>query len=83
VISLDRRTIGLLCGLAAAVTWAGGAIVSRYLVTTRFSAIDLTLLRYLGCFPIALLAVAFDRKRSMPDISWGRLAVLIALAGPS
>lgn len=80
--TLDRRTIGLLCGLAAAVTWAGGAVVSRYLVTTRFSAIDLTLLRYLGCFPIALLAVIFDRQRSMPDISWGRLAVLIALAGP-
>ena len=77
-----RPILGLLCAGVAALIWGGGAVVSRHLVTHSLDPLDLALLRYAGCFPIALLAVLGLGRRARLDLDWGRLAVLLMLAGP-
>lgn len=72
----------MLAGLAAALLWGGGSVVSRHLVSQKLDPMDLALLRYIGCFPIALAALLLYRERVRLDISWFRLAVLLLLAGP-
>jgi drug/metabolite transporter (DMT)-like permease len=75
-------TLGMLAGLAAALLWGGGSVVSRHLVSQRLDPMDLALLRYMGCFPIAAVAMVLFRERVRLDISWFRLVVLLLLAGP-
>src|SRR5690606_39355901 len=73
---------GLLCGLAAAAIWGGGSVVSRHLVTSGLGPADLTLLRYAGCFPVAVVALLLMGNRIWLGVSWPRLAVLLILGGP-
>lgn len=77
-----RSIAGVLCGLAAAAIWGGGAVVSRHLVTTSLDPAALTLLRYAGCFPIALLLMLAMGERVRLAIGWPRLLVLLLLGGP-
>ncbi len=77
-----RLALGMLAGLAAALLWGGGSVVSRHLVSQKLDPMDLALLRYIGCFPIALVALMMFRDRVRLDISWFRLGVLLLLAGP-
>ena len=77
-----RFALGMLAGLAAALLWGGGSVVSRHLVSQKLDPMDLALLRYIGCFPIAAIALVMFRDRVRLDISWFRLAVLLLLAGP-
>lgn len=72
----------MFCGLVAAAVWGGGAVVSRHLVTSGLSPADLTLLRYVGCFPVALgLLLALGRRVQL-EMSWRRFVVLLVLGGP-
>lgn len=73
---------GLAAGSLAAVLWGGGAVVSRHLVTTSMSPVDLAFLRYVGCFPIAVALHALWPERLRSTIPAYRLAVLMLLAGP-
>lgn len=75
-------TVGVLCGLGAALIWGGGAVVLRHLAIAELPAADLALLRYAGCFPVALAAVVLCPRVFLPNIPWGRLLVLLLLAGP-
>ncbi len=77
-----RFALGMLAGLAAALLWGGGSVVSRHLVSQRLDPLDLALLRYIGCFPIAAVALLLYRERVRLEVSWFRLAVLLLLAGP-
>lgn len=82
-ISATRnRTLGVLCGLVAAAIWGGGAVVSRFLVTSGLSPADLTLLRYVGCFPVALGILLMMGRRVQLEMGWMRLAALLLLGGP-
>ena len=74
--------MGLLCGLAAAAIWGGGSAVSRHLVTSGLGPADLTLLRYVGCFPVALVALFLMGDRICIGVAWRHLAVLLILGGP-
>ena len=74
--------MGLLCGLAAAAIWGGGSAVSRHLVTSGLGPADLTLLRYVGCFPLALVALFLMGDRIWLGIAWSRFAILLILGGP-
>ncbi len=77
-----RFALGMLAGLSAALLWGGGSVVSRHLVSQKLDPMDLALLRYIGCFPIALAALLLFRDRVRLDVSWFRLAILLLLAGP-
>jgi drug/metabolite transporter (DMT)-like permease len=79
---MSRRAIGIICGILAAMFWGGGAVVSRHLVTTHIDPMDMVLLRYAACFPIAVgMLIAFGRRVWL-DIPLERLLVLLLLAGP-
>jgi drug/metabolite transporter (DMT)-like permease len=79
---MSRKAIGVFCGVLAAVLWGGGAVVSRHLVTAHIDPMDMVLLRYAACFPIAVgLLIAFGRRVWL-DIPLERLLVLLLLAGP-
>lgn len=73
---------GIAAGLAAAILFAGGAVVSRHLVSAGHSPSDLTLLRYLGCFPFAVVALAVMPAHLRLGVSWPQLLALLAVAGP-
>jgi drug/metabolite transporter (DMT)-like permease len=77
----DGWTAAVLCGIAAAAIWGGGSVVSRYLVSTGAAPVDLTLIRYLVCFPLGLLAILVW-PAARPRIPLPRLLVLTLLAGP-
>ncbi len=51
-------------------------------MTSGLDPWDLTLLRYAGCFPVALMLVLVLGERARLTIGWQRLAVLLLLAGP-
>jgi drug/metabolite transporter (DMT)-like permease len=73
---------GIICGVIAAILWGGGAVVSRHLVTTRLDPMDMVLLRYVACFPIAVgMLIAFGRRVWL-DVPLERLMILLLLAGP-
>jgi drug/metabolite transporter (DMT)-like permease len=79
---MSRQTIGIICGTLAALLWGGGAVVSRHLVTTQLDSMDMVLLRYAACFPIAVgLLIAFGRRVWL-DLPFEKLLVLLLLAGP-
>lgn len=82
---MSSRTLllGLGAGLLAALIWGGGAVVSRYLVLDRMDAIDVTFLRYAGCFPIALAVAFMAPQHARLGTLWWQTAVLILLAGPA
>lgn len=74
--------LGTVAGLAAAMIWGGGAVVSRHLVGSGLAPVDLAVLRYLGCFLVAaalLIARPGLRRDRLPA---GRLAIVLLLAGP-
>jgi drug/metabolite transporter (DMT)-like permease len=79
---MSRRAIGILCGILAAALWGGGAVVSRHLVTAHLDPMEMVLLRYAACFPIAVgLLIAFGRRVWL-DLPLERLLVLLVIAGP-
>ena len=79
---MSRRAIGIICGTLAALLWGGGAVVSRHLVTAHLDPMDMVLLRYAACFPIAVgLLIAFGRRVWL-DVPLERLLILLLLAGP-
>ena len=79
---LRAHALGIAAGIAAALIFGGGAVVSRHLVTADLDPADLTLLRYLGCFPLAL-AVGLARPDMVRlELPWRRLGVLLVLGGP-
>jgi drug/metabolite transporter (DMT)-like permease len=81
-LTMSHRAIGIVCGILAAVLWGGGAVVSRHLVTAQLDPMDMVLLRYAACFPIAVgLLIAFGRRVWL-DMPLERLLVLLLLAGP-
>jgi drug/metabolite transporter (DMT)-like permease len=79
---MSRTVIGIICGTVAAILWGGSAIVSRHLVTAHLDPMDMVLLRYAACFPIAVgLLIAFGRRVWL-DVPLERLLILLVLAGP-
>lgn len=79
---LRDYAVGTLAGLAAAIIWGGGAVVSRHLVGSGLAPADLAVLRYCGCFLVAaaILIARPDLRRDRLPV--GRLAMLMLLAGP-
>lgn len=73
--------VAAAAGLFAAALWAGGSVVSRHLSTAGIDPVDLALVRYAGCFPLAVGAAALW-PAARPRIPAGRLAVLLLLGGP-
>src|SRR5690606_21325517 len=82
ISDFGKTLLGLLCGLAAAAIWGGGSAVLRHLVTSGLGPADLTLLRYVGCFPVALVALFLMGDRICIGVAWRHLAVLLILGGP-
>ncbi len=76
------QVTGVACGLAAAVIWGGSSVVSRYLITSNFDAVELTFLRYAACFPAALAIYLVWYPRHVNRLDWRKFAVLVLLAGP-
>lgn len=70
------------CGILAALIWAFGSVVSRWLAgTAAFNPADLAAVRYAAGFPIA--AVLFLMlPAARPSIAWWKLTMLVVLAGP-
>jgi drug/metabolite transporter (DMT)-like permease len=74
--------LGVVAGILAAFIFGGGAVVSRHLVTAELDPVDLTLLRFLGCFPIALAVRLGWAEAVRLELPWRRLATLLVLGGP-
>lgn len=79
---MGNYALGLAAGLLAAAIWGGGSVVSRHLVTHQMMPVDLAILRYAGCVPVALGMWFLFRDRVTLKVSWTQLAVLLLLAGP-
>lgn len=77
-----RSAKGLAAGIVAALLFAGGAVVSRHLVSAGHAPVDLTLVRYIGCFPIAAIALLLMPARLRLEVTWPKLLALLAVGGP-
>lgn len=75
---IDDLAIGVLCGLAVALIWAGWAVATRAAVTTSLSAADICFLRFavssLFLWPILL-------RKGTGVKAFGALPIVIMLAG--
>lgn len=76
-------TVGIVCGLIAALIWGSGAFVSRYLVLGQLAPADLVLLRYVGCFALAVAALFVFGRHARLNIATWQFAALLMLAGPA
>jgi drug/metabolite transporter (DMT)-like permease len=77
-----ERLAGVACGFAAAAIWGGGAAVSRHLVTGGLAPLDLALLRYAGCFPIACAIVLALGRWPRLGLGWQWTSAVVLLGGP-
>lgn len=75
-------TIGIACGLAAALIWGVQAVVSRQSVADGLTAADVTILRFAAA-GLLLLPLAWRRMRPFPvgALGWRRALLLTLLAG--
>lgn len=75
--------IGTLCGIGAALGWAGGFVAAKHGVAIGFTPADLALHRFLwtGLFltPLALR----NGVVKLGGVGWGRGLVLTILSGPT
>jgi drug/metabolite transporter (DMT)-like permease len=80
--ALSSTTVGVLCGVGAALFWAAGFIAARHGIDIGFAPADLTFHR---CFwaGVVLLPLALrDGIADLNGIGWGRGIVLTILGGP-
>ena len=75
--------IGTLCGIGAALGWAGGFVAAKHGVAIGFTPADLALHRFLwtGLFltPLALR----NGVVTLGGVGWGRGMILAILSGPT
>ena len=75
--------IGTLCGIGAALGWAGGFVAAKHGVAIGFTPADLALHRFLwtGLFltPLALR----NGVVKLGGVGWGRGTILAILSGPT
>lgn len=74
--------IGILCGVGAAVFWAGGLVAARHGIAIGFSAFDLSFHRYVWAGLAFLPSVLRHGARDLNGIGWGRGFALAILGGP-
>ncbi len=73
---------GVLCGIGAAVFWAGGFVAARHGIDIGFSPMDLVLHRFLWPGLLLLPLVIRDGLRDLGGIGWGRGLALAVVNGP-
>ncbi|MBB4041779.1 drug/metabolite transporter (DMT)-like permease [Microvirga flocculans] len=73
-------TTGIMWGLTAALAWAGYNVGSRLGRMDGLSAMDMSMVRF-GIAALVLVPFVLSR-RNEHKLGWGRLLVLLALAGP-
>ena len=73
-------TLGLLCGLTAALTWGIQAVVARSGTVAGYSPLDLAVLRYVAA-GLVLLPFAWRSRRALAALGPWKLAVLVVTGG--
>lgn len=74
--------IGTLCGVGAAMGWAGGFVVAKHGVTIGFTPADLAFHRFFWT-GLVLMVLAFRHGVvRLGGIGWGRSLILCILSGP-
>lgn len=78
----ERRTltVGVLCGLATALIWAGWSVATRFAVTTSLGPQDVTFLRF-GVSALFLWPVLLRNGLGFKKIGLTRMLVMIVGAG--
>lgn len=72
--------IGLIFGIAAALTWGGQAVVARSGTVAGYSPLDLAVLRY-SFAALVLLPFAWQARRVLAGIGLPKLMGLVATGG--
>jgi drug/metabolite transporter (DMT)-like permease len=73
---------GILCGVGAAVFWAGGFAAARHGIDVGFSPMDLVVHRFLWAGLFFAPLILRDGIGDLGGIGWGRGIVLTLLCGP-
>lgn len=75
-------TIGILCGVGAAVFWAAGFVATRHGIDAGFSPFDIVLHRVLPSALALLPLFVRDGAADLNGIGWDRGIALTILGGP-
>jgi drug/metabolite transporter (DMT)-like permease len=72
--------VGLICGLGAALIWAGWSVATRFAVTTSLSSYDVTFLRF-GVSALFLWPILVKNGIGFAEMGTTRALVMLAGAG--
>ncbi|MDO9413426.1 MAG: DMT family transporter [Pseudolabrys sp.] len=79
---MSGMLVGMLCGIGAAIAWAGGFVVAKHGIEIGFSPADLALHRFLWSGLLLMPLVLRDGIKDLGGVGWGRGFVISVLSGP-
>ncbi len=79
---LSASTIGILCGIAAAVCWALGLVSAKHGLDKGLTPEDLAFHRFVWSGLLLVPVMAKAGFGSLGGVGWGRGLVVLLLAGP-
>jgi drug/metabolite transporter (DMT)-like permease len=74
--------LGVLCGIGAALCWAGGFVVARHGIAAGFSPADITLHRFVWAGLVSLPFLAREGLADLGGTGWIKGLLLTATSGP-
>ena len=75
--------VGILCGVGAALAWAGGFAVAKHGISIGFSPADLAIHRYFWTGLLLVPLILRDGVADLGGVGWGRGFILALLSGPT
>lgn len=75
-------TIGIACGIGAAVLWAAGFVAARHGISAGFLPADIVLHRFVWAGLLFLPFVVRAGLKNLGGVGWGRSACLTITGGP-
>jgi len=82
MVRLSPTTVGILCGAAAALFWAGGFAAARHGIAIGYSPADLALHRFAWAGFFLLPLLWRDGIVNLGGVGWGRGVSLTLFGGP-
>lgn len=75
--------VGILCGVGAALAWAGGFAVAKHGISIGLSPADLAIHRYFWTGLLLVPLIVRDGVTDLGGVGWRRGFILAVLSGPT
>lgn len=79
---LSAATVGVLCGIAAALCWAAGFVAAKHGLAAGLAPVDIAFHRFVWSGLIMVPMLARTGLPNLGGLGWRRGLIIVVLAGP-